>query len=71
MFGVCDPNPCPCVLLGDVNGDGSLNGLDIDGFVRAKLEVSPFTGENQACANFGGTVDEDIAAFINALVSQP
>ncbi|HVP12991.1 MAG TPA: M28 family peptidase [Phycisphaerae bacterium] len=52
-----------CSLLGDVNQDGDLNGLDIDGFVRAKLGGAPLPGENQACANYGGSMAEDIAAF--------
>jgi hypothetical protein len=51
-------------VLGDVNGDGTVNGLDVDGFVRAKLGGTPLPGENQACADYGGTLDQDIAAFV-------
>jgi hypothetical protein len=57
-----------CTMPGDVNNDGSVNGLDVDAFARAKLGEAPLAGENQACANYGGTVDEDIAAFITALL---
>ncbi|HVP10154.1 MAG TPA: C1 family peptidase [Phycisphaerae bacterium] len=57
-----------CSLLGDMNQDGVLNGRDIDGFVRAKLGAAPFTGENQACADFGGTLQQDVTAFVNDLL---
>ena len=57
-----------CALLGDMNGDGVVNGLDIDGFLRAKLGGSPLVGENQSCANFGGTLEQDSAAFIAVLL---
>jgi hypothetical protein len=59
-----------CSPLGDVNGDGALDGLDIGGFVRAKLGVAPLAGENQVCADFGGTLEQDIAAFVTALLDQ-
>ncbi|HVP10034.1 MAG TPA: fibronectin type III domain-containing protein [Phycisphaerae bacterium] len=62
--------PPSCVLLGDVNGDGHVNGLDVGGFVRAKLGAAPLPGENQACANYGGTLDHDIAAFVDDLLGQ-
>jgi hypothetical protein len=55
--------PPPCTLLGDTNGDGAVNGRDIDAFVRAKLGAAPLLGENQRCANYGGTLEQDIAAF--------
>jgi hypothetical protein len=57
-----------CSLPGDVNGDGMVNGLDIGGFMRAKLGASPLVGENQTCANYGGTLDQDIAAFVADLL---
>jgi hypothetical protein len=60
--------PPPCSLLGDVNGDGVVNGLDIDAFVRAKLGGSPLVGENQGCANYGGTLEQDTAAFVADLL---
>ena len=46
-----------------------VNGADIAGFVRAKLGLPPEGGENQACADNGGSVDEDIAAFIDILLN--
>ncbi|HVO72340.1 MAG TPA: PKD domain-containing protein, partial [Aggregatilineaceae bacterium] len=54
--------------LGDVNGDGVVNGLDVDGFVRAKLGGPPLPGENQACADYGGTLEQDLATFIADLL---
>jgi hypothetical protein len=59
----------PCPQMGDVNQDGSVNGLDVGGFVRAKLGLPPEPGENPACAEYGGTVQEDIDAFIADLLS--
>jgi hypothetical protein len=52
-----------CVLRGDINKDTNIDGADIAGFVRAKLGESAEAGENPVCANYGGTLDEDIAAF--------
>jgi M6 family metalloprotease-like protein len=57
-----------CTLLGDINDDGAVNGLDVDGFVRAKLGAAPFAGEKQTCADYGGTLDEDVAAFVADLL---
>ncbi|MBN2559698.1 MAG: hypothetical protein JXQ75_02045 [Phycisphaerae bacterium] len=57
-----------CALLGDVNVDGVVDGLDIAGFVRAKLGQPPVGPENQACADYGGTLQEDIDAFIEDLL---
>ncbi len=42
---------CPC--LGDINGDGILNGLDIIGLVRCLLGV-PLPIDNCACADING-----------------
>ena len=67
----CTPNPCPqpCTLLGDVNQDGAVNGLDIDGFIRAKLGQPALPGSNPACADYGtGTLNGDLAAFVADLV---
>jgi hypothetical protein len=58
-----------CSLLGDVNEDGDVSGADIPGFVRAKLGQRPEAGESQACANYGGTLEDDIAAFIADLLT--
>lgn len=55
--------------LGDINQDGIVNGLDIAGFVRAKLGQAPLPGESQICADFGtGTLAGDIAAFVDKLL---
>ena len=67
----CTPNPCeqPCTLLGDVNTDGTVNGLDIDGFVRALLGLPALPGENPACAEYGtGGLETDLAAFVADLL---
>jgi hypothetical protein len=48
---VVDPDECD--LPGDVNQDGVVNGLDVAGYVRAKLGQPPAPGEVQACADFG------------------
>ena len=58
----------PCSLPGDVNQDGLRDGRDIDGFVRAKLGGAPLPGENQACANYGGTLAQDITEFVVDLI---
>ncbi|HUL51161.1 MAG TPA: hypothetical protein VLU94_01120, partial [Candidatus Nitrosotalea sp.] len=52
-----------CARNGDMNKDGFVNGLDIAGFIRAKLGQTPAAGENAICADYGGTLDEDTAAF--------
>ncbi len=57
-----------CALPGDMNGDGLVNGRDVQGFVSAEL-VSPFY---QACADMVapiGTLNAaDVAAFVDKLV---
>lgn len=58
-----------CALLGDINGDGTLDGADIAGFARAKLGLRPDAGDNPACAAYGGTLEEDIASFVADLLS--
>ncbi|HVP09607.1 MAG TPA: M28 family peptidase [Phycisphaerae bacterium] len=57
-----------CPLLGDVNGDGVVNGRDVDGFIRAKLNGTMLPGENQLCADYGGTLAHDITAFVADLL---
>jgi len=49
-----------------MNNSGEVDGLDIDGFVQAKLgESVPYP----ACADYDtGTLDGDIAAFIDDLL---
>ncbi len=59
----------PCVLAGDLNGDGVVSGADIPGYVRAKLGQPAEPGENPACAEFGtGTLAGDNTAFVAALL---
>jgi hypothetical protein len=57
-----------CTLLGDMNGDGLVNGSDVGGFVRTKLGGTLLPGENAACANYGGTLEQDIADFVGDLL---
>lgn len=57
-----------CVLRGDINKDTYVNGLDVEGFVRAKMGLPPLAGENPVCANYGGTLEQDIAAFMADLL---
>jgi len=56
-----------CALLGDVDGSGLVNGLDVGGFVRVKLGA-PLPGDNSACAAYGGTLEDDIADFVADLL---
>ena len=60
----------PCVLAGDINGDGLINGNDIAGFVRAKLGQPAASGETPGCADFGGTLEEDVNSFVAKLLAQ-
>lgn len=69
----CEPNPCPqpCVTPGDMNVDGSIDGIDIAGYMRARLGQPPEPGENQACADFGtGDLEQDTALFVAALIGE-
>lgn len=61
---------CVCVLPGDVNGDATVNGLDVAAFLRVKLGV-PLETDLPQCADFGGPdLDSDAAAFAAALLAQ-
>ena len=67
MFGVCEPNPCPCPMMGDLDGSGTVDGLDIQGFVHCVLGG----GTNCRCGDFvpDGVVDvNDLPGFIGILV---
>lgn len=57
-----------CTLFGDINEDSLVNGEDVAGFTRAKIGQSPEPGENPACAENGGTTEQDIADFIDLLL---
>ncbi len=56
-----------CTLLGDLNLNGSVEGGDIAGFVGAKLG-SPVGGTNPLCAEYGGTLEQDIDDFVADLL---
>ncbi len=59
-----------CVLLGDMNGDGMVDGSDVPGFVRAKLGQPAMPGDNAACADYQtGSTAGDVAAFVDDLLS--
>ena len=47
-----------------------VNGVDIEGYIRAKLGQPPALGEDPLCADFGngGDLALDTAAFVNALL---
>ena len=57
-----------CTLMGDVNDDGELDGLDIAAYVRVKLG-SPGPDDNPLCADYGGTLEEDTALFLADLLA--
>lgn len=64
------PDVPACLLLGDIDQDGSVAGPDIAGYVRAKLGAAPAPGEDQDCADFGnGDLGLDTADFVTALLS--
>lgn len=68
----CVPTPCPqpCKTLGDMNVDGTVDGKDIGGYLRAKFNLSPIGGEDPDCADYGtGTIDGDNALFVDDLLS--
>jgi len=55
--------------FGDVDQDTDVDGDDIGGFTRAKLGLDPVGGENQACADNGGSLQEDLDDFIALLLT--
>lgn len=59
-----------CTLLGDLNNSGAVEGGDIAGFVGAKLG-NPVGGTNPQCAEYGGTLEQDIDAFVTDLLATP
>jgi chitodextrinase len=58
-----------CPTPGDINQDGLIDGDDMAGFVRAKLGQPAEPGENQGCADYGGTLQQDTAAFVTGLLA--
>lgn len=72
---VCEPNPCdPCAAIsfapGNVNGDGAVDGRDVQGFVAQYL--SPTPGTAAFCASNMCSADQvlnnsDLAAFAACL----
>ncbi len=69
---LCLPDPCPppCDLIGDMNVDGTIDGDDISGYLRAKFHQLPIGGENTDCADYGtGTIGGDNALFVGDLLS--
>ncbi len=61
------PDAAQCTIPGDVNDDGIVNGPDAAAFVRVKLGA-PLPTDNPACANYGGTLEDDTAQFIGDLL---
>jgi len=57
-----------CNLLGDIDGNGLINGADVAGFIRAKLDTAE-PADQPACADYAtGTLSGDVAAFADALL---
>ena len=62
---------CKCTCPADVNGDGAVNGLDVDAFTRCLLLV-PTAGDHCACGDLTGDniVDtDDLSLFVLALLA--
>jgi hypothetical protein len=59
-----------CLLVGDLNGNGYVEGGDIPGFVRTKLG-SPAGNDYSQCADYGtGTLDGDLELFLSDLLAK-
>ncbi|HWL93190.1 MAG TPA: hypothetical protein VNT79_06620, partial [Phycisphaerae bacterium] len=68
----CDCVDQHCECLGDVNGDGVLNGADIQGFVRCFLGIS-LPEDNCACVDINGNGvydQEDVVLFVELVLSK-
>lgn len=63
--------PAPvCPLRGDVNGDMTVDGIDIAAFVRVKLGT-PEPGDLPICADYEtGTISGDVALFVIDLLQE-
>jgi predicted outer membrane repeat protein len=67
-MGVYEFNAFSCGCMGDLDGNGAANALDVQGFVDCALG----SGENCGCGDFDGDsgVDaDDVSGFIAALLS--
>jgi len=65
-----EPEPCPCP--GDVNGDGVVNGLDIQDFCECLLGNPVGAGANCACCDYNCTKTPevgDIVGFVAELLN--
>jgi len=73
LFLSVDVCPCvPCQCPGDINEDGTINGLDIAGFVRC-LIGQPQPGDNCDCADIDRDGDhdlQDVILFVNRLLNK-
>ncbi|HVP10667.1 MAG TPA: hypothetical protein VMV94_05695, partial [Phycisphaerae bacterium] len=70
-----DPNPCPqpCAMAADVNGDGLVNGGDIEAFLDCILSGDTPTG-NCRCGDFTGDLVvnlDDVGWFVQFLLGRP
>lgn len=65
------PDLTACTLLGDVDGNGLVDGDDIGAYLRAKLGQDPLPGDQPRCADYGtGTLEGDTALFVADLLNQ-
>jgi hypothetical protein len=62
------PGSAVCNLSGDVKDDGTVNGEDAAAYLRVKLGAE-LPSDNPACANYGGTLEEDTAQFVGYLLT--
>ena len=63
--------PPPPGLLGDMNGDGGLDGLDIQGFVNTLLDPQGATPRDRTIADMNGDQQwdsADVVLFVNRLM---
>lgn len=67
----CDCVRLPCECPGDINGDGLVNGQDIQGFVRCLLG-NPLPADHCECADMDGDGDhdfDDVPLFVQRLLA--
>jgi len=76
QFGLETPLTAPvdvrtfgCACPGDADGDGTVNGHDVEGFIRYWLGIFE-PNDNPDCAFFGNfTLEEEIDDFVSALLA--